>query len=275
MQTPKIVKVLEASWIWSKWLRLQHRSSLNYQNFTHYEFIEDDTKRGEIKDDLAKLIYSYHTSSPVNTNLLVKLKYRRLATVFSNSNDQRPHDNRTRTGNLIEILACEFAKKQGYDIPILRLRYNPNPEQSMKGDDILGFKFPSSEGEREELLVGEGKFRAKHGKDAIKEAYDDLIRKTSLYPASMEFVATILNLEGDQDKAAKIRQMRQKVALQSSSVVYNKLLFLGTVGQPTNPFEYLDECQDKLLPHLIAANVIFKQDFHSWITDVYAKEYWD
>ena len=144
MQTPEIVRALEAAWIWSKWLRPQYRPSLSYRNFTHYEFIEDDTKREDVKGELAKLIYNYHASSPVNMNLLVKLKYRRLATVFANSSDQRPHENKTRTGNLIEILACEFAKKQGYDIPVLRLRYNPNPEQSMKGDDILGFKFLDS-----------------------------------------------------------------------------------------------------------------------------------
>lgn len=275
MQTPEVINILEFSWIWSKWLRQQHRPSLNYQDFTHFEFIEDATKRDEIKDDLVKLLYRYHTSSPVNTNLLAKLKYGQLSKVLASSNDQRPHEDKTRTGNLIEILACEFAKEQGYDIPILRLQYNPNPEQSMKGDDILGFKFPESEKIQEELLVGEGKFRTRHEKSAVKEAYDDLLRKTNTYPASMEFVATVLNLEGDGKKAAKIRQLRQKVASQSKKIVYNKLIFYGTINQPINPFEYLEECSDKLLPNLTAVNVIFMQDFQSWVRNVYTEEYWD
>ena len=122
--------------------------------------------------------------------------------------------------------------------------------------------------------MGEGKFRAKYASEAIEEGYDDLIRKTRLYPTSMEFVANILNLEGKQDEATKIRQMRQRVALQSVSVIYSKLLFLGTVGQPNNPFEYLDKCQNKILPNLMAVNVVFKQGFQDWINDVYAKECW-
>src|SRR5712692_8809238 len=140
-KTSAALVIEPATWIWSKWLKLRDQSQFKYRHFTHYEFIEDEMGRSEIQDDLAKLLYSYHSSSPINTNLLAQLKYRQLASVLTRSGDMRPHDTKTRSGNLVEILACEFAKKLGYDIPILRLQYNPNPEQSMKGDDILGFQF--------------------------------------------------------------------------------------------------------------------------------------
>lgn len=264
-----------ATWIWSKWLKLQDQSQFKYRHFTHYEFIEDEMGRSEIQDNLAKLLYSYHSSSPINTNLLAQLKYCQLASVLTRSGDMRPHDTKTRSGNLVEILACEFAKKLGYDIPILRLQYNPNPEQSMKGDDILGFQFSERGGGRDAFLVGEGKFRGQFNRRAVIEAYEGLTRKTRSYPVSTEFTATILTLQGRQSTAVKIRQLSRKLAPQDKSVDRVNLLFLGTVGQPQNPFEYLEECGSDLLPGLMAVNIVFKNTFQNWINEVYSKEYWD
>src|SRR6266704_2676933 len=89
-----------APWIWAQWLKEQDRPDLNYQRFIHYEFVEDETQRRDVKDALAKLLYDYHTVSPVNTNLLSQLRYRQLASVLTRGNDQRPHDSTTRSRNL-------------------------------------------------------------------------------------------------------------------------------------------------------------------------------
>lgn len=274
MLTSKETAIEPAPWIWSQWLREQDRPDLNYQGFTHYEFVEDETQRDDVKDTLAKLLYDYHTISPVNTNLLSQLRYRQLASVLIRGNDQRPRDSNTRSGNLVEILACEFAKKQGYDIPVLRLQYNPNPDQSMKGDDILGFQFSERRTEKGALLVGEGKFRTRFEKIVVQEAYEGLRKKNRSSPVSMEFVATILALEGDQHTAAKIRQLRQRLASQDEQIVQEHLLFLGTIGQPQNPFEYLEEYEEHLLPHLIAVNIVFQSNFRDWIAEVYEEEVW-
>ncbi len=268
-RTARVTEIEPTTWIWSHWLKEQHRPELTYQRFTHYEFVEDDVQRDEVKGALAKLLYEYHTSSPVNTNLLAQLKYRQLATALTKDNDQRPLNSTTRSGNLVEILASEFAKKQGYDIPILRLQYNPNPDQSMKGDDILGFIFSEDGTEQDALLIGEGKYRSSFETRVVEEAYDDLKRKIYSHPVSMEFVATILTLEGDQHLAAKIRQLRQRLASQDKRIVQENLLFLGTVGQPQNPFEYLENYSDILLPNLVAVNVVFQSGFRSWIAQVY------
>lgn len=261
-----------ATWIWSQWLKKQDRPDLKYQRFTHYEFIEDETQRDEVKDALAKLLYDYHTVSPVNTNLLSQLRYRQLASVLTRDNDQRPRDSITRSGNLVEILACEFAKTQGYDIPVLRLQYNPNPNQSMKGDDILGFQFSEHKAEKDALLIGEGKFRTRFEKNVVQEAYEGLRKKKRSYPVSMEFVATILALEGDRHTASKIRQLRQRLAAQDKQITQEHLVFLGTIGQPQNPFEYLEEYEENLLPYLIAVNIVFQSNFRDWIAETYEEE---
>jgi hypothetical protein len=271
-RTAKAIGIQPADWIWSNWLKEQDRSDLKYHRFTHYEFLEDATQRDEVKYALAKLLYDYHTSSPVNTNLLSQLRYRQLASVLIRDKDQRPRDHATHSGNLVEILACEFATKQGYDIPILRLQYNPNPDQSMKGDDILGFWFSENRTEQDALLVGEGKFRNRFEKKVVEEAFEGLKRKNRLYPVSMEFVATILDLEGSRLLAAQIRQLRQRLASQDKQVVREHLLFLGTVGPPQNPFEFLEEYEENLLPNLIAVNIVFQNDFRNWLAEVYEEE---
>lgn len=263
-------KIIEnADWIWSDWLKEQTPPRLNYRRFTHYEFVEDETKRPEIEERMARLLYDYHTCSPVDTNLLAQLRYRQLASVLTRNSDQRPRDANTRSGNFVEILACEFAKKQGYDIPVMRLRYNPNPDQSMKGDDILGFQFAEDSTNLDEVLVGEGKFRRRFGAEVVKEAYADLTRKSLSYPVSMDFTATILSLQDDEAKAARMRQLRQRIVSQDKRSVQKHLLFLGTVGQPGNPFEFLEGYEGELLTNLTAVNINFKENLIEWLEHVY------
>lgn len=269
---PSTRTIYRNDWIWSTWLKLRMPSRFDYKRFRHMEFIEDETKRPKIKGALAKLLYEYHSYLPVDTNLLTYLKYRRLATTLTNSFDQRPRNSVTRSGNFIEILTCELAKKQGYDIPVLRLQYNPNRDQSMKGDDMLGFKVPDDEEDKNIILIGEAKFRTDFSKEAVKDAYDGLKDKVRSGPISMEFTASILSREGDKQKAAEIMRLRKQILEHNTIITQKHLLFLGTVGQPTNPFKYLEEYPHDLLSDLIAVNVIFKADLVNWLDQVYKQE---
>lgn len=262
-------------WIWSTWLKEQRPPRLEYKRFRYIEFVEDETKRPEIARALAKLLYEYHTHLPVDINLLAHLKYRQLASVLTASFDQRPRDRRTRSGNFIEILACELAKQQGYDIPVLRLQYNPNRDQSMKGDDILGFRVMNGEPSEKRGLVGEGKFRSDFETEAVIEAYNGLKVKVRSGPISMEFVAAILSREGDKQMAAKILQLRKRIFQQDPKIIQEYLLFLGTVGQPRSPFKYLEEYNDDLLSNMIAVNVVFQTGLQDWLDQVYEQEYGD
>jgi len=239
------------------------------------EFVEDETKRPGIESILAKLIYEYHTYLPVGTNLLAHLRYPQLASVLNSSFDQRPRggSTRTRLGNFIEILACELAKKQGYDIPVLRLQYNPNPDQSMRGDDLLGFRSIDDESGKKTVLVGEGKFRSSFAASVVGEAYDDLKAKARSGAISMEFTAAILSRQGDKAKAAKIMQLRKQVVLKDKEVTQKYLLFLSTVGRPQDPFECLEDFAGELLPNLVAVNVVFKTGLQDWLDQVYNQEY--
>jgi hypothetical protein len=257
-------------WIWSTWLKEQQPPRIKYKRFKYMEFVEDETKRLEIESVLARLLYEYHTHSPVNINLLRHLRYPLLASALSSSFDQRPRDENMRSGNLIEILACELAKNTKYDVPILRLQYNPNRDQSMKGDDMLGFRFTDR---KDSVLVGEGKFRSSFEAKAVEEAYDGLKATTRSGPLSMEFIAAILSRGGDTIKAAKIMQLRKKIILKDEQVMQRYLLFLGTIGRPRNPFNDLEDFVGELLPGLVAVNVVFKAGLKEWLDRVYCQEY--
>ena len=143
----------------------------------------------------------------------------------------------------------------------------------MKGDDILGFKLPDDEVDKNIVLVGEGKFRSDFAEEAVREAYDGLKVKARSGPTSMEFTASILSRKGDKQKATQIMQLRKQILVQDPRITQKYLLFLGTVGQPRNPFKYFEEYNNDLLSNLVAVNIVFKTGLGDWLDQVYKQEY--
>jgi Cap4 SAVED domain len=87
-----------------------------------------------------------------------------------------PIDPSTRKGNLAEVVLAEYlVAATGIVLPIYRLRYNPNIDQSMKGDDVLAFDLDSNP---VRIIVGEAKFRGTSTKKAVEEIVDGLARST-------------------------------------------------------------------------------------------------
>lgn len=114
-----------------------------------------------------------------------------------------PHDKNTQKGNFAEIFLAEYlVYKTGMELPIYRLRYNPNPEQSMKGDDVLLFDLNS---DPVRIVVGEAKFRNVPNKKAVSEIIDGLIRSNKCgVPISLTFVAERLYDENRRDLGDKV-----------------------------------------------------------------------
>lgn len=51
-----------------------------------------------------------------------------------------PASDTTRKGNFAEVILAEYVlAATDTSLPVYRLRYNPNIDQSMKGDDVLAF----------------------------------------------------------------------------------------------------------------------------------------
>jgi len=116
-----------------------------------------------------------------------------------------PRDPTTRKGNWAEIFLCEYVKSSCQaELPVYRLRYNPNVEQSMKGDDVLAFDLDANP---VRIIVGEAKFRAASSKAAVTEIVEALERSHRVgLPASLQFVADRLFQEGNEDLGRRIEE---------------------------------------------------------------------
>lgn len=115
-----------------------------------------------------------------------------------------PRDPITQKGNFAEVFLAEYlnltAKAQ---LPVYKLRYNPNVEQSMKGDDVILFDLDS---DPIRIIVGEAKFRKTPSKQAVIHLVEGLLRShSSGLPVSLMFVANRLFEEGKEDMGKKVQ----------------------------------------------------------------------
>ena len=139
---------------------------------------------------------------------LVRDKARREALArqgFSSNTSRFPRDSNTQKGNWTEIFLCEYVKSSCQaELPVYRLRYNPNVEQSMKGDDVLAFDLDANP---VRIIVGEAKFRKTSSKAAVTEIVEALERShRGGLPASLQFVADRLFQEGNEDLGQRIEE---------------------------------------------------------------------
>ena len=124
---------------------------------------------------------------------------------FTLENSRFPSHTNTQKGNWTEIFLCEYVKSSCQaGIPVYRLRYNPNIEQSMKGDDVLAFDINA---DPVRIIVGEAKFRASSSKAAVEEIVEALERShRGGLPASLQFVADRLFQEGNEGLGRRIEE---------------------------------------------------------------------
>ncbi|MGE4285098.1 MAG: Hachiman antiphage defense system protein HamA [Phycisphaerae bacterium] len=138
-----------------------------------------------------------------------------------------PRADKTRKGNLAEVFLAEYiVATSGASLPVYRLRYNPNVEQSMKGDDVLVFDFES---DPVRILVGEAKFRGTPSKKAVTDIVDGLIRshQTGL-PISLQFVADRLFESGNNELGSKVEECVNWIAQGRLDLLYVGLLMSNT-----------------------------------------------
>lgn len=134
-----------------------------------------------------------------------------------------PQNSTTQKGNFAEVFLAEYLlSTTNAQIPVYKLRYNPNVEQSMKGDDVLLFDMDS---EPVRIIVGEAKFRGTPSKQAVIDTIDGLVRSNSAgLPVSLMFVAERLFEEGKNDIAKKVQDCAILFATNDLRIDYVGLL---------------------------------------------------
>lgn len=134
-----------------------------------------------------------------------------------------PTNPSTQKCNLAEIVLAEYVvAANDIDVPVYRLRYNPNVDQSMKGDDVLAFDLDS---EPVKIIVGEAKFRAASTVTAVKEIIEALVRShKGGIPASLQFVADRLSEGRQVDLAKRVLDCARLFALGQLRIDYVGML---------------------------------------------------
>jgi hypothetical protein len=134
-----------------------------------------------------------------------------------------PINPSTQKGNWAEILLAEYVAASSHaQLPVYRLRYNPNVDQSMKGDDVLAFDLDSNP---VRVIVGEAKFRSTPSKAVVEELVAGLVKSHSgNIPASLQFVAERLFEAGHNELGAKVAACNALFALGRLQLDYVGLL---------------------------------------------------
>lgn len=191
-------------------------------NVPHRVLKNAPLKQDELIAAMVQWIINHHVS-PENVERDRKRREALERQGLSDPTQRLPRNTSTQKGNWAEILLAEYvAASSSAQLPVYRLRYNPNVDQSMKGDDILAFDLNSNP---VRVLVGEAKFRSTSTKVVVGELIDALEKSHSgNVPASLQFVADRLFDSGLDDLGAKVAECNTLFAQNRLQLDYVGLL---------------------------------------------------
>lgn len=140
----------------------------------HRELTELNSQSDELIEWMARKLIDHHYTNYRLTKL--KEKFGNLGfDKYAEQHRKLPRADKTKKGNGTEVLLIEYiqATQKKELIKVFKLRYNPNVDQSIKGDDTLMVDLFEEDGvEKIKMFLGESKFR----KTPAKKAIDDITR---------------------------------------------------------------------------------------------------
>lgn len=191
-------------------------------NVPHRVLNNDPKKQDELIAAVTQWIVNHHVS-PENIKRDRKRREALERQGLHDPTERLPRNASTQKGNWAEILLAEYvAASCNVQLPVYRLRYNTNPDQSMKGDDVLAFDLNS---DPVRVLVGEAKFRSISTKVVVGELIDALEKSHSgNVPASLQFVADRLFDSGLNELGSKVAECNTLFAQNRLQLDYVGLL---------------------------------------------------
>lgn len=188
-----------------EWIEHQDTECTNRKR--HRYLSEKNENRQHAIETIANSLAMYHLSKSKRMALCKKQKilekydfeeYAKSLHVF-------PNADKTKKGNFGEVILTEYLSKvSGIEVLIFKLHYNPNVDQSMKGDDVLLIN-------ENKIILGESKFRANPSKEAVEEA-SHLMSNTLALPMSLGFISDILFEQGRLELAEEILDIQYRMS---------------------------------------------------------------
>lgn len=173
----------------------------------HRHLSEKGEKREQAIETIANWLVTYHLSKSKSMALRKKQKILKKYDFeeYAKSLHVFPNADKTKKGNFGEVILTEYLSQvSGIKVLIFKLHYNPNVDQSMKGDDVLLVN-------KNKIILGESKFRATPSKKAVKET-SQLMSNTLTLPMSLGFIADILFEQGQEELAEKILDIQYRMS---------------------------------------------------------------
>lgn len=224
-----------------------------YRKFRYVPLSEREGMRRAVFEFLAQTVITYHNDPTEFSEIVAHLGYEQAAQQF----DKRPKVDKTRKGNFGEIIACEYLRQvEGYELPVYRLRWNTNPDTSMRGEDAITFKFGNPDGTGREICITEAKVMSQYRGDTIQEAHTQLYSEHRPRPTSLPFIYSYLREKGEVEKASAVLDFLDR-SLPYPPVRHNFLMVI-TGNQPQDPFRVIEDA-DEVVSNLIASNLSLNQ----------------
>jgi hypothetical protein len=217
----------------------------------HRALSQDSDNRDKTVEQLREALIHHHTSDEMRKrDLRIQKSLLKLGFPASGGHSHRfPCADKTRKGNLAEVFLAEYiVAESNASLPVYRLRYNPNVDQSMKGDDVLAFDFSS---DPVRILICEAKFRSSPSKQSVEDIIAGLIRshKAGL-PASLQFVADRLFESGNSDLGSSVAECALLMASGKLDLQY-----VGMLLSDTKSKQYVDQYTNYDLRNLVMVSL--------------------
>ena len=181
------------------------------------------TSDEELIDWLAKLLIIHHYDEYRLERL--KEKYKEIGfEKYAEEHRKLPRFDNTKKGNLAEILLSEYIENSlGRKlVKHFKLRYNPNVDQAMKGDDHLMVDLIDDKGDMQgKLYLGESKFRTKPTKQTVTDIVKALSRDKK--PLSLTYIVDQI-AKSDKVLANKLDDLIIDDIKGSGNLIYAGLL---------------------------------------------------
>ncbi len=154
----------------------------------HRELTESTAVDYDLIEWMARKIISHHYTQFRIDRL--KEKYGSLGfEKYAEQHRKLPAADKVKKGNATEVLLTDYVQTtQGKEfIKVFKLKYNPNVDQAIKGDDTLMVDlFEENGNEKIKIYLGESKFRQAPSKAVIEDITNSLSKDT--LPLSYTFL---------------------------------------------------------------------------------------
>jgi len=197
-----------------EWCKYNDSSIINYRKLSFHKI-----DRNILIEKLASWIIEHH-ASPKLLERFIKKKEILLKHEFKEYVESRmpfPIKNfTTQKGNLGEIVLAEYLKASSkFELLVYKLRFNPNVEQSMKGDDILLF---DKNNIKNKIIMGESKFRTTPDKSVIDDILKALAKEN--LPISLAFVRDRLDELHEEELSDQIDELITDIHKKNIPIIY-------------------------------------------------------